>query len=307
VGARAIVAGFVGLAALSLPAGAGATVPGGDGLIVFAYESPVPALHLTQNDVWVMSSDGSGLTQLTDTPRRQEFGPVWSPDGTRIAYWRTHAPFGPGSIWVMDPDGSHRHRLTDGIDARDPAWSPDGRRIAFTWTNPWKRGGIWTMRSTDGGGMRRVTHRQDFEPSWSPDGSTIAFTRSFVKGSAGNLWVVNVATRKGHEVTHVDGYDHQVSWSPDGSWLVFERAFFVTAKVAVVRPDGTGYDPLGSGFFDADPVFAPSGTAIVFVSDRPGGSFLPDLWLMDPDGAGKHAILDLPYASTQPDWQTVAP
>ena len=42
----------------------------------------------------------------------------------------------------------------------------------------------------------------------------------------------------------------------------------------------------------------------MFASDRIGG-FLPDLWMMQADGASPQVILDLPFASTTPDWQPV--
>ena len=39
-------------------------------------------------DVFRINIDGTELTQLTDTPQRQEFFPVFSPDGTQIAFRR---------------------------------------------------------------------------------------------------------------------------------------------------------------------------------------------------------------------------
>ena len=85
---------------------------------------------------------------------------------------------------------------------------------------------------------------------------------------------------------------------------MFERAKFVTAKIVSVDADGSDQSALTSGFFDADPVPSPTGTTIVFASDRIGG-FLPDLWMMQADGASPQVILDLPFASTTPDWQPV--
>jgi TolB protein len=85
-----------------------------------------------RNDVVVMNADGSGQVQLTDTPRRWEFGPVFSPDGARIVYSRSQSkdplPRDPDFIfddlWVMNADGSNPHRITD-TPRRDefaPSW-----------------------------------------------------------------------------------------------------------------------------------------------------------------------------------------
>src|SRR5947207_12270031 len=142
-----------------------------------------------------MRPDGSGLLRLTATPNRNEFGPAWNATGTRIAFWRTQAPFGPGSIWVMGPGGGHQQQLTHGFDARDPAWNPAGTRIVFTRAE----GGnfnLWTMRASDGGDLRRLTSGPalDFEPAWSPTGTRIAFTRGFEQGDVGDIYTKNIST-----------------------------------------------------------------------------------------------------------------
>ena len=85
----------------------------------------------------------------------------------------------------------------------------------------------------------------------------------------------------------------------------FERVTsFTSAKLMRIAADGTTTHTLTWGHFDADPAFAPSGALIVFASDR-RRSFFPDLWLMGADGSSPHRLLDLPGASTTPDWQPV--
>lgn len=82
--------------------------------------------------IWVMNADGSGQHQLTGCrtgdaspcATGDDFAPVWSPDGTKIAFLRfpgldpTDRP-----VYVMNADGSDQHRLTDGtILQAVPAW-----------------------------------------------------------------------------------------------------------------------------------------------------------------------------------------
>src|ERR1051326_2011989 len=78
------------------------------------------------NDNWeifVMNADGSGATNLTQTPNVHEHYPQISPDGTKICF---SVDDGEGreairSLCVMDIDGKNRKKLVE--NAREPFWS----------------------------------------------------------------------------------------------------------------------------------------------------------------------------------------
>ncbi len=57
--------------------------------------------------VWKMTLATGARTQLTIDSGD---GPAWSPDGTKIVYTRTIQ--GDGGLWMMNADGSGKHRLT---------------------------------------------------------------------------------------------------------------------------------------------------------------------------------------------------
>ena len=59
------------------------------------------------SQVWKFEIVASRHTRLTDDGG--DF-PAWSPDGSRIVYTRTQK--GDGGLWVMNADGSGKHRLT---------------------------------------------------------------------------------------------------------------------------------------------------------------------------------------------------
>ena len=71
----------------------------------------------------------------------QDWAPLWSPDGTRIAFDSDRYNsvdmgsdlYGAPDVLVMNADGSGVRRLTQ-HDAYDSGgfWSPDGTRIAFS-------------------------------------------------------------------------------------------------------------------------------------------------------------------------------
>lgn len=302
-GSRRVAAVAIGGALLAtlapVPTGQ-AAFPGANGRIVFQRE--LVAGDHTQVDLFTVKGDGSGRVRLTATPNLNEFGPAWSADGSMIAFWRTPAPFGPGSLWVMKADGSGRRQLTSGVDARDPAWNPGGTRLVY------QQGfDLFTLRASDGGGRDRLTAGRplDFEPAWSPDGRRIAFTRGFATGDVGDIYLLRRSTGIITHVTRSTAYDHQVSWAPGGHWLVFERDFVSSSAVFVVRPDGSGLHRLTNGdHFDISPAWSSNGLRIALGSDRGGG--LHDLWVMRRDGTRLHPLLVLPHSAEGfPDWRPV--
>jgi TolB protein len=76
-----------------------------------------------------MDADGGNVQQLTASPGH-DWGPVWSPDGQRIAFASDRT--GNFEVYVMDADGGNVQQLTEnpGEDF-EPVWSPDGERLAF--------------------------------------------------------------------------------------------------------------------------------------------------------------------------------
>lgn len=299
---RVLVALAVALPLVLVPAPAQAAFPGGDGRLAFQREAP--AGNLTQTDIYTARANGRDVRALTATAEQNEFGPAWNATGTTIAFWRTRAPFGPGSIWTMAADGSRQRRLTAGIDARDPAWNPTGTRIVFTLA---EGGGmhLWTMRARDGGDRRQLTFGPglDFEPAWSPDGTRIAFTRGSATGDPGDVYVLTLRTGAVRRLTADPAYDHQVAWSPDGRRIAFERDWAASSSIYTIDAGGSRARRLTTGaFFDIAPAYSPDGRLIAFGTDR-GGAFLDDLWVMRADGRHARPLVTSPVSEGFPDWQ----
>jgi Tol biopolymer transport system component len=181
--------------------------------------------------IYTMNADGSRLTQLTQAGANrasaEDHAPQWSPDGTKIAFVRSHTTGGPSNksaIEVMNADGSNVRRLTPWkIEATDPRWSPDGKRILFnTWAEafPGKSANLYTMNA-DGTHRVALTHfaggtLQAFASGWSPDGTQILFRRMKFSGTdteVGGYFVLDLPTRHVRRLAPVRlRYDSSAAW-----------------------------------------------------------------------------------------------
>jgi Tol biopolymer transport system component len=98
--------------------------------------------------------------------------PHFSPNGTKLAYVSASAD-GKGDIWLMNPDGSGKERLTERPETWDyfPGWSPDGKYIVFcSGTEHYPTEGVWSLNLIKVGTKRIIplftSGARDVFPDW---------------------------------------------------------------------------------------------------------------------------------------------
>lgn len=127
------------------------------------------------NDVYVMNADGTGQTRLTfGAEGVTDEQPVWSRDGSRIAFVSTRD--GDKEVYVMNADGTNQTRLTNDPGNDDaPYWSPDGSKLVFRsdrlrdCCDPTSQ--VWVMNA-DGAGLANLSGSRygDYSASWDSGG-----------------------------------------------------------------------------------------------------------------------------------------
>jgi len=214
-------------------------------------------------------------------------------------------------IFVMNPEGEVRTRITDGGGWYFmPSWSPNGDILAYYHFNPGTQ--MTTVYSVDVTQpeieqvtlMDRATFDVEFGPlKWSPDEQSLLYYTVDVLDIA-DIYKIDVATGVVADV-FVDStyYDYVPDWSPDGTQFVFATnrptADEPLFDLFLADADGENLVQLtdndDNGWMDTLPAWSPDGNLIAFVRyNYVGGEEFdggPEgLWVINP-ATGEETLL----------------
>jgi Tol biopolymer transport system component len=171
--------------------------------------------------------DGSGKKVLTEP--RVDAAPVWSPDGTRIAFVRGSGEAGTGDVYIVGADGKGERRVAVG---GSPVWLRDGRLLisrdkgfAIADVDPDRIAmpvdGGNAVVSPDGGSIAFLRERAVHTGYLPPDEDLLAVQSTlFVQRSAGTD-VRELAKTAGTEAEPLV-FGGPV-WAPDGQSILIEE------------------------------------------------------------------------------------
>jgi len=334
---------LVGIAALTLAACGGSSSttsnsPGAATSLVGGQSQgaiPLPAPTVTgtiafakvveqgvSDDMYVVSADGTSLTQLTDDLGYEDH-PDWSPDGSRILYTHYRKLKGEdnwsdANVWVMNADGSGKVQLTKHLTKGDlwdmnATWSPDGKQIAFNRVRFKKMSVDVFVMNADGGGIKLVTTRphpmpvwEAWRPSWTPDGKILYLDYD------GNPCAVNLDGSGRVRLTEGrSGREYDLS--PDGKTIAIYDLTWDRVEAVATRGGetlATLLDPVkdfitGNSMdkYDwADLAWAPDGKVLALASNNDGVPRGSRLYIVNADGSGLSAVPGVD-AATCPAWR----
>jgi dipeptidyl aminopeptidase/acylaminoacyl peptidase len=246
--------------------------------------------------LWIMNADGSHNRMLG-----KGASPVWSPDGTRIAFLKEGEPRG-AQLFVryMDAEGATSQIAHSDESPADVRWSPDSKWLGFSMFVPsartWKidmpeapKGSHWTAApryetslhfKQDRVGFMETGNRHLFVVA--ADGGT---PRQLTKGS----WSVG---------SRFDALDGAVGWdwTPDSRTIVFDGLADSTADLnyrnsniyAIDVASGTIRRLTNQDGAWSEPVVSPDGRKIAYrgYTQVKDSYHTSELYVMNADGSG---------------------
>jgi len=316
----ATVAGMVVLGPVAIADAQASSPPGTNGKIAFIRFDPTVD---GGSRTFAIDPDGTHETQIPGGAPF-EFGcHGWSPQGSKLVLCTLNAS-GFVRPATANPDGSD-FRLLDAypnlpLNLACEWLSPDASRVichSDDESSP-ATNGIYTVRSSDGGDLVRVTSEpeglMDMPVGYSPDGSRILFLRNDPNGNWGDLFEVRpdgtglLRLNPPGLLAASSNFDGDLGldeccgvsadWSPDGSQVAFSARWKASAHLGTQfalyivnadRSDLLRISPRGIGAGRDGVRWSPDGRLIAFSTRRQTVHY-PQIYVVHPDGTGMREL-----------------
>ena len=207
-------------------------------------------------DIWLVDRSGGNARRLTTNAAREVY-PVFSPDGSQVAFARFNPATGPfgWDVFLAPVAGGEERRVTYHPDLDFPVnWTADGKNIlilSFRHRTSLLGGRMYTVPA-QGGVASEVPVPRGWQGSFSPAGDRIAYTplvntrdvygwRNYRGGATGRIWLVKLADGTTEAIPHANFNDTDPMWMGDKVYFVSDRSgtenlfAYDTAKKSVTQ------------------------------------------------------------------------
>jgi Tol biopolymer transport system component len=174
-------------------------------------------------DLFLMRPDGSRRAAFASTREFHEAGVRFSPDGSRILYYRIprndsvdNNTYGTYTLVIATADGGSPVVLGPGFSWA--TWGPDGTQVACL-----DRKGIRVIDIATRNVVRQMPRKGFFQQlSWSPDGQWFAGTANGL-GPHWNIGRMNALSGLVNAVSETERYNCTPDWMPDSLHVLYSR------------------------------------------------------------------------------------
>lgn len=209
-------------------------------------------------DIWIVGREG-GVAQRLVTGTDLLSGPIFSPDGSMVAYSGNYN--GNVDVYVVSAAGGEPRRLTyhPGADVA-VGWTPDGKAVLFrsrrfSHSDPDQ---LYTVPVT-GGFPKELPLPMAEDGSFSPDGTHLAYEpifqwepdwKHYHGGQTLKVWIADLADSSVVQIPRENSNDKNPMWVGNKIYFLSDRngpvTLFVydpaTSKVSQVIQNSDGFD-----------------------------------------------------------------